>query len=243
MTIDYKIRSMLLRYYTLNKQNPHIVRNIVEFSGISKSTIYSWINDYKIGKININNTYKIRITRTNNYKFTSIVRQYIVDYFTSGKYANIKNLCRSIRRNFNVVISKASVYRILKSEKITRKIINYDNSPYTQKTQKKQIDTLVKDLNIIDNKYDHNNVISVDEFHIKIDSINKKYGWGKRGKRAVKRGQHINIKSKPDKNGKHRSENVKKSISIISAIDNEKTVSVKSVHGPVNGVIFNVLFY
>ena len=244
MTYPTFLRDLVLRYVNRNKNDHHAVIKIAYFSNICKSSIYNWINQYNEANKNcnnINNNIANQIIKYNKKesKYTPIIRKYIVDIFVTGKYTNINNVRRSVYRNFSVKISRSSVYNILKSEKITYKVINYDKSPFIEVEKKKQLEKLVKELDIVDGKYNHDNVISIDEFHLTLDKLEKKYGWGRCGERVIRKKTCIMKAKTKTKNGKaYKCVNSRLHVSIIMAMSNKKIVLVKGYNTTINGKIF-----
>jgi len=178
--------------------------------GISRSTIFNWCKLFKDNKLTEKKTYK-RIS-----KITPIIKNYIQSYVCSRVIFFYKNLLALIKRKYNTIISKSSLYRILNDLKITRKKIKKKMVLRSKKDHSKQIKSFKKIIKTM-NK---NNIISVDETSIDTH-ISADYGWSKKG-------DNIN-ETKKTKRIRY---------TVISAISNNNVIYNKYIKGSANAETF-----
>lgn len=198
----------------IGKMN-NIVLTIKQIFGISSSILYVWRDSYKLnGKIV---TKKIGRPPKSG-KITDAIEKYVINYYVKQKKYNIKNLRRSIKRIFNVSVKRSSIYGILKKNKITLKKTSVDRSPYSDTTKKEKYNKLKEELNYESKNTD--NVISYDESYMSPELLKRKYGWSKKGTKAIQK-----VNGKTYRQGK----------SMMMAISNKKTIAFKLHKGPVKG--------
>lgn len=221
---DIAFRLSVVRYY--NKYinvSTNTIADIEYIFGISHGSIYNWINMYKLNASvdpkQIGRPIKSR-------KITDLIERYIIKRFTVNKKNNIKNLRRSIMRVFNISISRSSIYGVLHRNKLSYKKVTVSKSPFSSIEIKQKKEKMRKDLNIKikdDGKFNHDNVISVDESFMSPETLKKEYEWSLKGKRVYRK-----INGKKSRIGK----------SMLLAIGNKKTEGCKTIKGPVNGEMF-----
>lgn len=223
---DVKFRKCVINYYyKYIDVSFNIVNDIIDIFSICSSTLYNWIKLYKtIGHLIPNQPGR----PINCGKINDVITKYIIKRYTVNKKSNMDNLIRSIKRIFDVVIKKSTVYNVLHKNNITYKKITKCHSPFSNKEEKERRQALRKELNIKEDNikeesFSHNNVISIDESFMSISTLTKEYEWSKKGIRSCRK-----INGRRYRHGK----------SMLLAISNKKVVGYKLVNGPVNGEIF-----
>jgi len=188
------------------------VVNIKYLYKICKSTLFNWINLYKQNKLNNKKKYKKRS------KFTLQIKRYIKKYVIRRINFKYKLLIKQIKLKFKKIISKSSIYNILKELKITKK---------KKKIRKKRIygdrnklkEKIIKFKNKVKD-IDKNNIISIDEVGFNT-TICSDYGWGPIGKRI-----YIEINSSWIR------------YTVICAVSNKKIITTKIIKGSAYAVHF-----
>ena len=111
-SLDFKLS--VLKFYN---SDLFTIDNTICIFGISKSTLYNWVNLHKKNLLcipsNIRTFYKSKINDE--------ISKYIIIYVTKRCSFCIKNLRKFISKIFSVSVSKSSIYRILKVNNITNK--------------------------------------------------------------------------------------------------------------------------
>jgi len=109
---------------------------------------------------------------------------YIKKYVTRNINFNYAKLVQLINKNFNVLVSKTTIYDVLAKKNITKKKIQ-KKQIFTEKTKRAlQIKKFQKTIIDILDKLSINNIISIDESSIDIH-ISNNYGWSKSGKKIT----------------------------------------------------------
>lgn len=86
--------------------------------GINKRTFYKIKNEQLLIGGSKYNYLKKSIRRT---KINNQVKTYIKSYVTSNINFDYKKLIMLVNKNYNIVISKSTIYNILKDDKIKKK--------------------------------------------------------------------------------------------------------------------------
>lgn len=205
-------RESVIRYYNVHKNSPlksAYVDNIQYIWKIGRSTFYKWLSLYREGKLNAINNRR----RQYNTKITLKIQKYIVTSIISLTFLKVNKIVEEVKKIFKTKISRSSVYRILKNNKITYKKVYQKKNPHIE-SNKEEVKELMDKLKGKD-------IISVDESHIVLDTY-LPYGWSKRGERIEKIVKKIN-------NNRY---------SLLMAIDKRKIMGYKLLKGSVNGIIF-----
>jgi transposase len=129
MTYSYQFKLSVIRYYNMYKETTkEIYINIKHIFNVCKSTLYNWVKivDPNVQKLNIKKIQK------HKGKVTLEITNYVINKFLSDKYVTIKNICRSIKRNFNVKIKRSTIYYILKKNKLTYKKTCVNRYPHSK---------------------------------------------------------------------------------------------------------------
>src|SRR5437870_3884743 len=115
MTYSYDLKIKIVGFIKSKKFTDIEIINMFQ---ISNKTFYSIKNDSKLkgGSKHSNSESHKRIT-----KITIDIRNFIVKYVTAKVNFDYKKLIRIINKKYKTLISKTSVYRILKNENITKK--------------------------------------------------------------------------------------------------------------------------
>ena len=106
-------RKLVLEYYLNSKIAK--VSDVLDKFKISRGTLFNWVKLNKINKL---------APKKRKSKFSKETKKYIVDYVVKRINFRINLLIKNINKMFNLEISRASIYNILKMEKITFKKIN-----------------------------------------------------------------------------------------------------------------------
>jgi transposase len=165
------IRILLVNLYNNLKENNivgktriNIIKKVAPLN-FHIHTLYNWLKDITI---------KTRNKYINN-KITDDIENYIIKTINNNNTITIKKIKTNITKNFNVQLSKTSIYSVLKQNNITYKKTKIITSPYTEPQKIKQ---LVEVKNKINNE-NINDIISIDEMSIVLNQ-KPKYGWSKR---------------------------------------------------------------
>lgn len=191
---------------------------IIKMFNVNKKTFYKIKNDRsRILKGGSKYKHKNRSKRSS--KITKSIITYIRKYITTNENFDYIKLIQLIKKNYNISISKTSIYNILNNSKIKKKIyfkqINtrYELRYFQIKIFKKKVKNALK-------KSSMNNIISIDESSI--DSyIYSNKAWSKYGSKTIKTRNHIRIR-----------------YTLILAISNKKILHYKIIKKSANGEIF-----
>lgn len=209
--MGYNSYPTIFKKCVLKYYKDNTVRNTLNTFGISNGTLFNWCKLDKTNNITEKKNYnKKNVKITTNIKL--YIRWYVIKYYNF----NYKKLLVAIYRKYKIHISKTSLYNILKQLNITRKKI-YKPRIYKRKTtvkeRKKLLKQTMKNIGI-------ENIICIDETSFDT-SVSPIYGWSKAGHKIEKA---VNA--------------VRKRYSIISAISNNKIISIKAISGSANGEVF-----
>ena len=212
MVFDEKFRNATLKYYKYNKNKSikEIIKEIIFIFEISQRTFYNWNKNIKIEKIG---------RPKKSYIITKKIEERIIKYYKNANSSQkIKNIIRKIKKEYNISISKSTIYNILHRNNLSYKKVSINKYPYKNNKLKKEKQRIIKETNNF-----KDNIISIDEFSIGTDDLTKKKKWGNKNER-------VNIKIAGNKSDRK--------VSVIQAISNKKSISSKIVKGSVNGEIF-----
>ena len=115
----------------------------------------------------------------NNIKITPDIEKFIINKINNNNIITTKKIKFLIFENFNIKLSKTSIYFILHKNNISFKKTKIITNPYSHTDQVIQINNVKNEIS----KVDINNIISIDEMSI-IAHQKPKYGWSKKGKRC-----------------------------------------------------------
>jgi len=205
--LEYK--KLIIEHYLKHKNSVRYVANIF---GISKSSLYNWINLYKNKLLTIKKKY------TRKTKITTNIINFIKDYIKKNIIIDRYKIMQLIKNKYDTKISKTSLYNILRINKITRKRIRTKYIIKNIKKHKKEKQDFFKNMK----KISHDKIISVDETHIDTH-IYGQYGWCEKGKRIIIN-KHVCSKTR---------------YTLILGISNKKIVHYKLILGSANAKKFN----
>jgi transposase len=94
------------------------VSKLATIYAVSKTTIYNWIKRNDSGDL-LSNKHRLAIRR----KFSEDKIKYIVEYFSSKPLAYLDEAKKAFFHKYNQEISVASVWRIIHSHGMTRKVV------------------------------------------------------------------------------------------------------------------------
>jgi len=199
-------KNCVLRYYEHNT----IVDTLSMFK-ISNGSLFNWI---KLDKNNllIEKTKYVKC----NVKITPCIKLYIRSYILKHIDFKYMILIRKIYKEYNVTISKTTLYNTINQLNITRKKIRKKRvygSKNKIRIKKRLLKKQMATINLDD-------VISIDESSFDT-SISSDYGWSKKGCRIEK---YVN--------------SVRKRYTAITAISNKKVIKIKLIKGSANGEDF-----
>jgi transposase len=145
------------------------VKNLLNIFGVSNGSLYNWINNHKLNILANKKQYK-KVS-----KYTPQIKCYIRNYILSKNVFKMNNLINSLKRKYNLIGKKTSVYTIIKRLNLTHKKINNKFNHGIKINQfKKQINKLNKD-----------DIISIDESSLDTH-ISNLYGWCIKGQKLGK---------------------------------------------------------
>jgi len=162
------LKTLILKHYYNNSFNG--VDNLLSVFQISRSTLYRWING------------KVTQIKPRKVKITSSIQQHIIESTLKTQSMNRFQLMNNIKQKFSCDISKSSVYRVLKQNKITwkrsKKRLIYRN-PVDFNNKVKQFKLAIKKIPV-------NQIVSIDETSIDNYRI-ANYGWNISGKEVIRK--------------------------------------------------------
>jgi transposase len=215
MTYSNDYKKNAIRLYNNRQTHNFIIDKILTIVNISRSTLYTWVSNQN--EIFTNPKNKIK-KRKKYSQITDECSQYIINYVDEYKQFKIKKLIKKINKQFNISISKHTIYNVLKKNKITNKKIKENHCPYNDTLLKEKKHILNKQLNEIEY-----NPISIDESGFYLYT-NNNYGWSKIGTKCII----------PGKNKMYM-----KKYSIAFAISRKKVIGYTLKSGAFNAKSFN----
>ena len=201
MTYSYDLKIKILKCIKLNKYTDG---EIMEIFHISKNTFY------KIKKGNFSKSLKRKT------KITPLIEKYIINYVLRKSNFYYVKLINLVLKNFNVHISKTTIYRILKKNKIKKKKI-YEKLILGDPIKRNNLIQIFK-KQINDTPIE--NIVSIDETSINT-YISYNYAWSRYGSKTVNKKTHKKIR-----------------YTVISAVDINGNIYNKIIKGSCNGEIF-----
>ena len=165
---SYDLKISIIKF---NRTSYWNIKEAMHIFGVSKSSIYGWINLFKLNKLSI--TSNIRTTYIS--KITKEIEKYVIMYVKKRITFNKRNLNRCIKNIFNITISGSSIYKILKQNNLSYKRIGKKIIPINKNIE--------NEVNILKNKvkkYNSNKIVSIDETSFDTH-IRARYGWSKKG--------------------------------------------------------------
>ena len=208
--ICYDIKIAIIKSYEENILN---AKEISSLFNVSCRTIYNYVAKYRNNISLENKKYDCR-----NHKITDKIKIYITNHVLCNIIFNIKDMIKNIKELFNVLISKTSIYNVLKSSSISYKKIRRKN--YFEDKNNENIIRKFKE-NIIQN-VSKDKLISIDESHVCAYST-PLYGWNNKGKKLIVK-DFKSLKSKK--------------YSLLCAINNKHVIAYKLYNGPIKAVDF-----
>ena len=205
MVFDEKFRNATLKYYKYNqnKSIKEIIKEITFIFEISQRTFYNWNKNIKIEKIG---------RPKKSYIITKKIEERIIKYYkNANSLQKIKNIIRKIKKEYNISISKSTIYNILHRNNLSYKKVSINKYPYKNNKLKKEKQRIIKETNNF-----KDNIISIDEFSIGTDDLTKKKKWGNKNER-------VNIKIAGNKSDRK--------VSVIQAISNKKSIKISLKSG------------
>jgi len=203
-------QSVIRCYYNNNCKNIQYILNVYK---ISKSSLYNWINLHKINKL----TYKKRYTKKS--KIIPKIKCYIRSYVLRKKRFMYKKLIALIKKRYNIIISKSSLYNTLNKLNITRKRYRQKFIYKHKNIHNEEIKKFKQKIKNIET----DKIISIDETHIDTH-ITSIYGWNVKGKKIYTK-KYVKYK---------------KRFTIIMAINNNKVIHYKIINNSANSKDFKI---
>lgn len=115
MTYSYDFKLKIFNLIKSKKFNNIEIMNIFK---ISRRTFYKIKNDHKLRG---GSKYSYLEKNKRDTKITETIRKFITNYVIKHINFDHKELMLVINKKFNVLVSKTSIYRILKEENISKK--------------------------------------------------------------------------------------------------------------------------
>ena len=165
---SYDLKIAIIKF---NKSSYWNIKEAINIFGVSKSSIYNWINLCKTNILPIKSNVRIKYAS----KITIEIEKYVMMYVKKRITFNKKNLNRCIKNTFDKTISATSIYEILKRNNLSYKKIGKKIIPTNM-----NIDSEVNNLKKEVRKYDSNKIVSLDETSFDTH-IRATYGWSKKG--------------------------------------------------------------
>lgn len=205
MVYNYNFKLRVVKCMTNKLLSGNMIRKVFN---VSNGSMYNWKSKLANGTLN---NCKTRVS-----KITPNIKCYIRQYVISRKNFNYRNLITMIKKKYNVIIGKSSIYNILNKFKIKKKKI-YVKTCSADKDKRKQLihefKNKLKSISVDD-------IISMDE--CSIDShINHNYGWALKGKKLKVYIKHNRIR-----------------YTVLCAVSNTKVIHVEIISGSANAIIF-----
>ena len=205
MCYDKLFKLRVIECYNTKKYS---IEEILQIFQISNGSLYNWIHNY-------NNNISLERKQKDS-KVAPIIKCYIREYIIKHIVFNYRNILKLINKNYNVSISKSTLYSVISSLNITRKrirkrFIYMKNNKYKSKV--KQFKKTINRINI-------NRIISIDETNIDTHMYCS-YGWSSRG-------QQITMVKR----------NLKKRYTLISAITTKRIFHNKILDKSANAISF-----
>ena len=214
MTYSYDLKIKILGFIKSKKFTNIEIINMFQ---ISNKTFYSIKNDPKLRS---GSKYSNSDTHKRTTKITIDIRNFIVKYVTTKVNFDYKKLIRIINKKYNTLISKTSVYRILKEEDITKKKICNKQILSDPVKRNKEIEFFKDKVENILINSGMEFIISLDESSMDSHICNNS-GWSKRGNKINNVIKHPKIR-----------------YTLILAISCKKIIHKKIIKGSANGEIF-----
>lgn len=211
---SYEFRYLVVNlYFQLEKNNIvgneriKIIRKCVS-KQFHINSLYNWIKNIDIKKRNFY-----------NFKITDDIEKFIIDSLNSNNFISAKKIKILIKDKFNVSLSKTSIYSIYKKNNFTFKKNTIITNPLTIEKQNKQILEVKNKINNVE----QNNIISIDEMSI---SLNSKpyFGWSLKGIKCISINKNRIVDNKR--------------YSLLVASSNSKIINYSIVKGSFNTLKF-----
>ena len=154
--------------------------------------------------------------RIRKIKITIQIKQFIKNYVISKKIFSFKKLLLCIKKEYNVIISKSSIYNILKEQNITRKRVQRKIIIKNKEKHQKNITEFKNMIKTIDKT----KIISIDESSVDLH-MTSYYGWSEKGNKIV-----------------FEKRILKNRHTMISEINNKKVIHNVMIKGSANAIIF-----
>ena len=225
-------KQSIIRLYYKNKRKN--ISDILTIFKISKSSLYNWIQLFKIHKLSHKKKYKKKS------KITPEIKCYIRAYVLRKKVFMYKKILSIIKKKYKIIISKTTLYNILNKLNITRKRYNtkfiYKNIQAHREDIKK-FKQKIKKIKL-------NQIISIDETSIDTN-IHNIYGpWvilrmcvaHSRYKSKYKNEVGWNMKGKQLYTKQYVKQ--RKRYTVIMALNNKKIIHYKLIIGSANAIDF-----
>ena len=167
------IKNTIKLFHELKKNNfkgYKLINFIKNSIGCHITTVYNWIKQYDDF-----NFYNFNKSKFNNKKITEQIEKFILNSISNFNTFNIKKIKKDIINNFNVSLSKQSIYYVLHKNNLTYKQIRVKNIPYTNEKLKNLKNELKDKIKPI-----FNNLNSFDEMAIYLNDT-PSYGWSIKG--------------------------------------------------------------
>lgn len=195
------------------------IQQILDIIHVVRSTLYQWIKLYAHDSYfnDFNFAYHKRsINRSiRQSKLNDISKQYIIKYITNNPTFNMKKLRNKIYNLFFINVSKSTIYRLFKSNKLTYKKVQ------TNKYRKSE-DMFIQEKHKLKLQITktRRNIISIDETSIEL-GLRQTKGWALKGSRCLRKST---IK--------------RQRYSLVLAINKTKVIGFQLVKGSFNGESF-----
>jgi transposase len=200
-------KNLVITKYNLRDNTT--IKNLLNSYDISNGSLYNWLYKSK------HNELLEKKTPIKQSKYLPHIKCYIRSYVIRNIIFDSNRLIKLLKKKYNLIASKSSIYRILIEMNITRKKIknktvnnkkNFTNLINTFKNQ-------VKGVNI-------NDIISIDETSIDTH-IKPLYGWSIKNKKIILKTQISRIR-----------------YTVITAISTDKVVHYEIIKGSANAEHF-----
>lgn len=142
--------------------------------GCHINSIYNWINKFKNLHLNTFNKSKY-----NNVKVTDEIEIFILNSITKFNTFNIKKIKSNIKKKFNIILSRTTIYNVLHKNNLTYKKTKVKTIPYTNEKLKELKNELINKIKPVQNYLN-----SYDEMAIYLNDT-PTYGWSIKGKDCI----------------------------------------------------------
>lgn len=210
---NYYSYDLKIKIIDLHMKSSFPVDKLAKMFGISKSSIYSWLNSYKNANLSKHKKEYIKF----NSKLRNIkLRNFIFSYIINNCNFLYQTLIFEIKNNLKITLQKSLLYNIINCLNLVKKIAKTKKVYGSSDKNLHKLQTLKNYIKNIKNE----DIISIDEVSFDTNIMHR-YAWCKKGNSIVKK---IGA--------------TYKRLTVICAINNKKILHYKIIDGSANSELF-----